>query len=89
MRPDGRSGGQRGRWLRRPSGHPGCARGGRRLALANKESLIAAGPVVQKVRSTPGAELLPVDSEHCALHQCLRANEASSPGPPDRCLGWC
>ena len=48
---------------------------GRRLGLANKESLIAAGPVVQQVRSTPGAELLPVDSEHCAIHQCLRANE--------------
>ena len=48
---------------------------GRRLGLANKESLIAAGPVVQQVRATPGAELLPVDSEHCAIHQCLRANE--------------
>lgn len=46
---------------------------GRRLGLANKESLIAAGPVVQQVRNTPGAELVPVDSEHCALHQCLRA----------------
>ncbi len=48
---------------------------GRRLGLANKESLIAAGPVVATVRETPGAELLPVDSEHCALHQCLRAND--------------
>ena len=46
---------------------------GRRLALANKESLIAAGPLVARVRDTPGAEILPVDSEHCALHQCLRA----------------
>ncbi len=46
---------------------------GKRLALANKESLIAAGPVVQPLRRTPGAELVPVDSEHCALHQCLRA----------------
>lgn len=49
-------------------------RAGKRLALANKESLIAAGPVVQPLRSTPGAELVPVDSEHCALHQCLRAS---------------
>ena len=48
---------------------------GNRLGLANKESLLAAGPVVQRVRSTPGAELLPVDSEHCAIHQCLRAND--------------
>ncbi len=45
---------------------------GKRLALANKESLIAAGPVVQAARATPGAELVPVDSEHGALHQCLR-----------------
>ncbi|MDQ3107466.1 MAG: 1-deoxy-D-xylulose-5-phosphate reductoisomerase [Actinomycetota bacterium] len=51
---------------------------GRRLALANKESLIAAGPVVQRARSTPGAEIVPVDSEHCAVHQCLRGN------PPER-----
>ncbi len=48
-------------------------RAGKRLALANKESLIAAGPVVQPLRATPGAELVPVDSEHCAVHQCLRA----------------
>jgi 1-deoxy-D-xylulose-5-phosphate reductoisomerase len=47
---------------------------GRRLALANKESLIAAGPIVQRARRTPGAELVPVDSEHGAIHQCLRAN---------------
>src|SRR3954465_15653452 len=43
-------------------------RAGKRLALANKESLIAAGPVVQPLRQTPGAELVPVDSEHCAIH---------------------
>ncbi|NCY16671.1 MAG: 1-deoxy-D-xylulose-5-phosphate reductoisomerase, partial [Actinobacteria bacterium] len=48
---------------------------GRRLALANKESLIAGGPVVQRVRRTPGAELVPVDSEHGAIHQCLRATD--------------
>ncbi len=49
---------------------------GKRLALANKESLIAAGPVVQPLRATPGAELVPVDSEHCAVHQCLRSSVA-------------
>jgi 1-deoxy-D-xylulose-5-phosphate reductoisomerase len=48
-------------------------RAGHRLALANKESLIAAGPVVAEARRTPGAELVPVDSEHCAVHQCLRS----------------
>ena len=47
---------------------------GRRLGLANKESLIAAGPVVQPLREVDGAELVPVDSEHCALHQCLRSS---------------
>lgn len=54
-------------------------RAGKRLALANKESLIAAGPVVQPLRNVPGAELVPVDSEHCALHQCLRSSYS-----PDR-----
>jgi 1-deoxy-D-xylulose-5-phosphate reductoisomerase len=48
-----------------------CLEAGKRLALANKESLIAAGPVVQQARRTPGAELIPVDSEHAAIHQCL------------------
>ena len=51
-------------------------RAGRRLGLANKESLIAAGPIVQPLRATPGAELVPVDSEHCAIHQCLRSSVA-------------
>ena len=50
---------------------------GRRLALANKESLIAGGPVVRRVKSTGGGEIVPVDSEHSAIHQCLRA------GAPD------
>ena len=50
-------------------------RAGRRLALANKESLIAAGPVVAPLRAVPGAEIVPVDSEHCAIHQCLRASD--------------
>src|SRR5260370_2359172 len=50
---------------------------GRRLALANKESLIAGAPVVARARRTPGAEIVPVDSEHCALHQCLRAGQGT------------
>lgn len=54
--------------------------GGKRLALANKESLIAGGPVVQRARRTAGAQLVPVDSEHSALHQCLlsRGDSATS-----------
>jgi 1-deoxy-D-xylulose-5-phosphate reductoisomerase len=55
---------------------------GKRLALANKESLIAAAPLVARVRDTPGAELLPVDSEHCAIHQCLASSPAIA-GYPD------
>lgn len=59
---------------------------GRRLALANKESLIAGAPVVQRARRTPGAELVPVDSEHCAIHQCLGTlgpADGSAEGPSD------
>jgi 1-deoxy-D-xylulose-5-phosphate reductoisomerase len=51
---------------------------GKRLALANKESLIAGAPVVQKARRTPGAEIVPVDSEHCALHQCLASVDGTA-----------
>jgi 1-deoxy-D-xylulose-5-phosphate reductoisomerase len=66
-------------------------RSGRRLALANKESLIAGAPVVQMARATTGAEIVPVDSEHCAIHQCLGMHRHVSaeslsgdgPGYPD------
>jgi len=51
---------------------------GKRLALANKESLIAAGPVVAPLRKIAGAEIVPVDSEHCAIHQCLRSSDNNS-----------
>ncbi len=60
---------------------------GRRLALANKESLIAAGPLVQAVRHTPGAELLPVDSEHCAVHQCLGLGGGAGAGELSGAVG--
>ena len=55
---------------------------GRRLALANKESLVAAAPLVAQARLTPGASVLPIDSEHCAVHQCLASSNAA-PGYPD------
>jgi 1-deoxy-D-xylulose-5-phosphate reductoisomerase len=45
---------------------------GKRLALANKESLNAGGPVVQHARRQGGGEIVPVDSEHSALYQALR-----------------
>jgi 1-deoxy-D-xylulose-5-phosphate reductoisomerase len=48
---------------------------GRTVALANKESLVAGGPLVRAV-ARPG-QLVPVDSEHSALAQCLRGGKAS------------
>jgi len=60
----------------------GALSAGKRLALANKESLIAAAPLVNRVRATPGAQLLPIDSEHCAIHQCLASSPARA-GYPD------
>jgi len=48
-----------------------CA--GKRIGLANKETLVAAGELVMKAVGEHGAELIPVDSEHNGAHQCLRA----------------
>src|SRR6266403_3290035 len=45
---------------------------GKRVALANKETLVIAGELMTRAAEKSGAELLPVDSEHNALHQCLR-----------------
>jgi len=45
---------------------------GRRVCLANKETLVMAGELMTRAARESGAELLPVDSEHNALHQCLR-----------------
>ncbi len=45
---------------------------GKRLALANKESLVAGGSLVAKALRQGGGEIVPVDSEHAALLQCLR-----------------
>ncbi len=55
----------------------GALNAGKRLALANKESLIAAGPVVAKARAAGGGEIVPVDSEHSAVWQCLRGGRQS------------
>ena len=48
---------------------------GRRVALANKETLVIAGELMTAAAARSGAELLPVDSEHNALHQCLRGEK--------------
>src|SRR5262247_3704031 len=45
---------------------------GKRVALANKETLVMAGELMTRAAQRSGAELLPVDSEHNAVHQCLR-----------------
>ncbi len=50
---------------------------GRRVALANKETLVIAGELMTRAAEKSGAELLPVDSEHNALHQCLRGEKHS------------
>ena len=48
---------------------------GKRVALANKEVLVAAGKLVMAAAERSGALLLPVDSEHNGMHQCLRGAE--------------
>jgi 1-deoxy-D-xylulose-5-phosphate reductoisomerase len=50
---------------------------GRDVALSNKEVLVAAGELVMAAAAKSGRELLPVDSEHNAVHQCLRASKRS------------
>jgi 1-deoxy-D-xylulose-5-phosphate reductoisomerase len=53
-----------------------AVRRGKRLALANKESMVVAGPLLKEEARRSGAVIVPVDSEHCALFQCLKAGEA-------------
>jgi len=47
---------------------------GKRLALANKETLVVAGPLVRGAADRSGSELLPVDSEHSAIFQCIQGS---------------
>ncbi len=53
-----------------------AVRRGKRIALANKETLVAAGALVMAEAQRSGSAVLPVDSEHNAAHQCLRAGRA-------------
>jgi 1-deoxy-D-xylulose-5-phosphate reductoisomerase len=53
-------------------------RAGRRVCVANKESLVVGGELMRQALSIGGGELLPVDSEHAALHQLLDGREAHS-----------
>ncbi len=50
---------------------------GRRIALANKETLVCAGEIVMAEAARCGAEILPVDSEHSAIFQCLAGRDKS------------
>ncbi|MCA8974310.1 MAG: 1-deoxy-D-xylulose-5-phosphate reductoisomerase [Planctomycetes bacterium] len=53
-------------------------RQGRTLALANKESLVIAGEYLMRLARDHGAVILPVDSEHCAIAQCLHGESLAA-----------
>ncbi|MDB6092328.1 MAG: 1-deoxy-D-xylulose 5-phosphate reductoisomerase [Gammaproteobacteria bacterium] len=59
-----------------------AARAGKRLLLANKESLVMAGPLLMEAVRSAGAVLLPIDSEHNAIFQCLPYNSRVGAAPP-------
>lgn len=50
-----------------------AVKAGKRIGLANKETLVTAGDIVMKTAQQTGAEIIPVDSEHSAVFQCLAA----------------
>ena len=52
-----------------------AVRAGQTIALANKESLVAAGHIVMPLVAQYGARIIPVDSEHNAIHQCLQGHD--------------
>lgn len=54
-----------------------AVRAGKRIALANKESLVAGGELIERELSRSKAEIIPVDSEHSALFQCMKAGDSS------------
>ena len=54
-----------------------AVKSGKQVALSNKEVLVAAGELVMAAAHAANVELLPVDSEHNAIHQCLRAGKHS------------
>lgn len=54
-----------------------AAAAGKRLLLANKESLVLAGELLTRTAHRAGADIIPIDSEHSAIFQCLRSRDAS------------
>jgi 1-deoxy-D-xylulose-5-phosphate reductoisomerase len=59
-----------------------AARAGKRLLLANKESMVMAGPLLLQAVRSAGATLLPIDSEHNAIFQCLPPSARTGEAPP-------
>ena len=59
-----------------------AARAGKRLLLANKESVVMAGPLLMAAVRAGGAQLIPIDSEHNAIFQCLPAGSQCGLRPP-------
>lgn len=59
-----------------------AAKAGKRILLANKEALVAAGALFMDAARQGGAQLLPIDSEHSAIFQCLESDHKSVPGTP-------
>lgn len=59
-----------------------AAAAGKRVLLANKEALVTAGHLFMETVRQAGAQLLPIDSEHNAIFQCLPANGATAPSHP-------
>jgi len=57
-----------------------AAAAGKRILLANKESLVLAGELLMRQAAAGGAEIIPIDSEHSAIFQCLRSRDASLEG---------
>jgi 1-deoxy-D-xylulose-5-phosphate reductoisomerase len=51
---------------------------GKQIGLANKEVLVSGGEWISGLAKRKGVELIPVDSEHCALHQCLSGQDRSA-----------
>ena len=63
-----------------------AVRSGKRLALATKEVLVAAGPLILEEVKKNNAEIIPVDSEHSAIFQCLQAAGGRGTGSVDRLI---
>ena len=55
-----------------------AAKAGKTIVLANKESLVVGGELVTKVAKESGAKIIPADSEHNAIHQCLHGQDDNS-----------